>query len=134
MQVVIIGNSAAGLSAVSRFRSIDRDSQIILISAEPGNAYSRVLLPYFLRRKIPYNNLFIRRPEDYQRLGVETEFGVTVRRVDPASRTLELADGRTIGFDRLLIATGSRPVLPSIEGLAEARLCLVKLAPHAGIL
>ena len=122
MQIVIIGNSAAGLSALSRFRSIDQESQITLISAESGTAYSRVLLPYYLRRKIPYENLFIRRPEDYERLGVKTQFGVEVRRVDPAAHNLVLNDGRTIGFDRLLIATGSRPFLPPIEGLAGANV------------
>lgn len=118
MQIVIIGNSAAGLSALRHFRSIDQESPITLISAEPGIAYSRVLLPYYLRRKIPYENLFIRQLEDYAALGVKTEFGVKVMGVDPESRILSLEDGRTIGFDRLLIATGSRPFLPPIEGLA----------------
>jgi nitrite reductase (NADH) large subunit len=118
MHLVIIGNGAAGLSALSRFRAIDKDSQITLISAESETAYSRVLLPYFLRRKIPYENLFIRRPEDYQRLGVKTEFGAGVSRLDSESRRLTLEDGRSIDFDKLLIASGSRPFLPPIEGLA----------------
>jgi NAD(P)H-nitrite reductase large subunit len=122
MQIVIIGNSAAGLSALSRFRSYDQDSPITQISAESGTAYSKVLLPYYLRRKIPYENLFIRRPENYDRLGVKTEFGAKVRHVDLDPRTLTLEDGRTIGFDRLLIATGSRPLLPPIEGLAGANV------------
>jgi NAD(P)H-nitrite reductase large subunit len=122
MQIVIIGNSAAGLSALSRFRSVDRESPITLISAESGTAYSKVLLPYYLRRKIPYENLFIRRPEDYAQAGIKTEFGVKVRRVDTESHTLTLEDGRTIGFARLLIATGSRPFLPPIEGLAGANV------------
>lgn len=122
MQIVIIGNSAAGLSALSRFRSIDQESQITLVSAESATAYSRVLLPYYLRRKIPHEKLFIRRPEDYERLSVKTVFGVEVRHVDPESHTLTLEDGRTIGFDRLLIATGSRPLLPPVEGLAGANV------------
>jgi NAD(P)H-nitrite reductase large subunit len=118
MQIVIIGNSAAGLNALSRFRSFDRDSQITLVSAEPGTAYSRVLLPYYLRRQIPYENLFIRQPEDYVQLEVKTEFGVKAMGVDTESRSLALEDGRTISFDRLLIATGSRPFLPPVDGLA----------------
>jgi nitrite reductase (NADH) large subunit len=118
MQLVIIGNGAAGLSALDRFREIDRDSSVTVISSESGTAYSRVLLPYYLRRKIPYDNLFIRRSEDYERLGVETRFGAPVSRVDTGSRSLTLEDGRSIGFDRLLIASGSRPFLPPIEGLA----------------
>ena len=118
MHLVIIGNGAAGLSAISRFRAIDSDSKITLISAEAGTAYSRVLLPYYLRHKILYENLFIRRPEDYENLGVKTELGARVSRVDPELRSLTLENGRTIGFDRLLVASGSRPILPPIEGLA----------------
>jgi len=118
MQLVIIGNGAAGLSALSSFRALDKDSRISLISAEAGTAYSRVLLPYYLRRKIPYENLFIRQSEDYEKLGVQTEFGTGVSRVEPESHKLTLADGRSIDYDKLLIATGSRPFLPPIEGLA----------------
>ena len=118
MQLAIIGNGAAGLSALSSFRALDKDSRISLISAEAGTAYSRVLLPYYLRRKIPYENLFIRQSEDYEKLGVQTEFGTGVSRVEPESHKLTLADGRSIDYDKLLIATGSRPFLPPIEGLA----------------
>ena len=118
MQLVIIGNGVAGLSALSRFRALDKDSKITLISAEETSAYSRVLLPYYLRRKIPYQNLFIRQSEDYEKLGVRTEFGTGVSRVEPESRRLTLADDRSIDYDKLLIASGSRPFLPPIEGLA----------------
>jgi nitrite reductase (NADH) large subunit len=123
MHLVVIGNGAAGLSALNRFRAIDTDSQLTLISAESGTAYSRVLLPYYLRRKIPYENLFIRRPEDYEKLGVRPEFGMRVSRVHPETHSLTLEDGRSIGFDRLLIATGSRPFLPPVEGLAGTNVC-----------
>jgi nitrite reductase (NADH) large subunit len=122
MQLVIIGNGAAGLSALSRFRALDKDSKITLISAEEATAYSRVLLPYYLRRKIPYENLFIRQPEDYEKLGVQTELGAPVSRVETGSRRLTLADERSIEYDKLLIATGSRPFLPPIEGLAGSKV------------
>jgi nitrite reductase (NADH) large subunit len=118
MHLVIVGNGAAGLSALSRFRALDNDSTLTLISAEPGTAYSRVLLPYYLRRKIPYRNLFIRRPEDYEQLGVRTKFGAAVHCVDTESRTVNLAGGGSVDYDKLLIATGSRPFLPPIQGLA----------------
>jgi len=118
MHLVIIGNGAAALSALNRFRSLDRDSNITLISAEPGAAYSRVLLPYYLRKTIPYANLYIRGAEDYAKLDVKTKFGVGVSRVDCESRALTLEDGGAVHYDKLLIATGSRPFLPPIPGLA----------------
>lgn len=123
MQIIIVGNSAAGLSALQHFRSFDSDSRITLVSAEPGPAYSRVLLPYYLRGKVPYENLFIRSEEDYRRLDVKTEFGVSVRNLDSERRSVLLDDGRTVAFDRLLVATGSRPFLPPIQGLEGPEVC-----------
>lgn len=117
MHVVIVGNGAAALSALESFREHDRDSRVTLVSGEQGPAYSRVLLPYYLRRRLSRDGLFIRRADDYARLGAATEFGVRAEGVDPARRVLELADGRRLGFDRLLIATGSSPMRPPISGL-----------------
>ncbi len=117
MRVAIVGNSAAALSALESFRERDLTSSVTLVSEEAGPAYSRVLLPYYLRRKLSYDGLFIRRMEDYARLRAATEFGARVERVDSATRQLEFADGRRLGFDRLLLATGSSPARPPIPGL-----------------
>jgi len=123
MQIVIIGNSAAGLNALGSFRRLDPDSAVTVVSEEPGPAYSRVLLPYFLRRRLPYERLFIRRREDYRRLGAECLFQAGVERVDPAGGTVCLRDGRRLPYDRLFVATGSRPIKPSIPGLDGPGVC-----------
>ena len=117
MQVTIVGNSAAALSALESFRKRDQTATVTLVSAEPGPAYSRVLLPYYLRRRLSRDDVFIRRMGDYARLGAATEFGVGVEQVDAARRELQLADGRRLGFDRLLLATGSSPARPPVPGL-----------------
>ena len=51
-KIVIIGNSAAGLSALENFRKHDQESQVTVISKEGKLPYSRVLIPYILRKKI----------------------------------------------------------------------------------
>lgn len=117
MQVTIVGNSAAALSALESFRERDQTASVTLVSAEPCPAYSRVLLPYYLRRRLSRDGVFIRQMSDYARLHAATEFGARVERVDPARRELRLADGRRLGFDRLLLATGSSPARPPIPGL-----------------
>jgi len=117
MHLAIVGNSAAALSALESFRERDQTSSVTLVCDEAGPAYSRVLLPYYLRRKLTRDALFIREMADYGRLRAATEFGARVERVDAATRRLELADGRSLGFDQLLLATGSRPARPPIPGL-----------------
>jgi len=117
MHVAIVGNSSAGLSALESFRARDQRSRVTLVSSEAGPAYSRVLLPYYLRGKLPYDRLFIRKTDYYADHDTEVLFGSRVERVDAARRSLEFADGRSLGFDRLLLAAGSRPCKPPIAGL-----------------
>jgi NAD(P)H-nitrite reductase large subunit len=120
MHLAIVGNSAAALSALDSFRERDQTSSVTLVCDEAGPAYSRVLLPYYLRRKLTYDALFIRQMDYYARQDAGTVFGARVERVDAATRKLELADGRSLGFDQLLLATGSSPARPPIPGLDGA--------------
>ncbi len=111
MRVMIIGNSAASLAAAESFRRYDTSSELWLVAKEPGPAYSRVLLPYLLRGSLPRERVFVRRAADYERLGVRTRFGCAVTRVDDWGHTLALEDGSLLPYDRLLVASGARPVL-----------------------
>lgn len=117
MHVVIIGNSAAGLSALEAFRRRDPASPVTVVSAEGGRPYSRVLLPYYLRGRIARSGLFIRSASYYEELCARTVFGQPVESVDAPAQEVVLAGGRTIPYDRLLLATGSGPSTPPIEGL-----------------
>ena len=118
MHVVIIGNSAAGLSALESLRRRDRTATVTVVSGEGARPYSRVLLPYFLRGRIPRAGVFVRQEDYYERLDARTAFGETVERVDAEEHEVALGDGRTIAYDRLLLATGSRAATPPIEGLS----------------
>ena len=118
MHVVIVGNSAAGLSALESFRRHDTSARVTIVSAETGRPYSRVILPYALRGRVAREGLFIRPEGYYVGLEADTVLGATVDRVDVSERRLQLADGGTLAFDRLLLAPGSRPFAPPIEGLA----------------
>ena len=115
---VIIGNSAAGINALESFRKYEADSPVTLISEEPGPAYSRVLLPYYLRKEMSFDNLFIRRGDYYKRMRVNTHFGEPVRQIEVKKRCVRLKSGAVIPFDRLLIATGAHPVKPPVQNLA----------------
>lgn len=116
MHVVIIGNSAAGLSALESFRKNDKESKVTLISKEGGVAYSRVLLPYYLRGKIDYDTFFIRDKGYYEKMKVGY-IEEKVIAVDDENKAVVLGDHRKITFDKLLIATGSYAVKPPIPGL-----------------
>ncbi len=116
-KVVIIGNSAAGLSAMETFRKKDPDSKMVLIDQEPYPAYSRVITPYFIMGGMKEEgSLFLRDKNYYKRLGVKSLLGVEVLGVDTRLREVLLYNGKKEPFDLLLIATGSSPVRPKIRG------------------
>jgi nitrite reductase (NADH) large subunit len=118
VHVVIIGNSAAGLSALESLRRRDRAAAVTVVSGEGERPYSRVLLPYYLRGRIPHAEVFVRPQDYYERLDARTAFGEVVERVDSEEHEIVFGGGRTIAYDRLLVATGSRAAAPPIEGLA----------------
>ncbi|SMD09501.1 Pyridine nucleotide-disulphide oxidoreductase [Desulfocicer vacuolatum DSM 3385] len=116
MQLVIIGNSAAGLSALEAFRKRDRTSPVTVITKESTIPYSRVLLPYYLRGKTTFKNLFIRSEDYYSQMGATCITDAVVKLLSE-KQTLILENSAPVSYDRLLIATGSSPVKPPIPGL-----------------
>ena len=117
MRIVIIGNSAAGLSGLEAFREINRQAHITLVTKESRRPYSKVLLPYYLRGKVPYNHLFIRDKEYYNRHNAVCIKGNAVQLL-PDSQEVLLENTTRLTYDKLLIATGSSPVKPPIPGLS----------------
>ncbi len=116
---VLIGNSAASLAAVDGIRKRDKDGEITIINREEGAAYSRVALPYYVAGEMTLNDLLIRQKPDYARAGVNLVEKENVIAVDAAGKRVELESGRRIEFDKLLIATGSETIIPSIQGLDQ---------------
>lgn len=113
---VIIGNSAAGLSALETLRRNDPDCEIAVISREKGPAYSLVLLPYFIVGEIDKSNITITNGEYYRRLKANTIFDKTVIEIDTKRRYVLLNDGAHIPYDNLLICTGAFPNELNVEG------------------
>ena len=111
---VILGGGPAGINAIETIRQLDANAAITLISDEPP--YARMALPYFLAKEIPQAQLHTASDAYFDGLRVERRLGRRAVRVDSAAHTVHLDDGATVGFDTLLIATGSAPAQPPIPG------------------
>jgi 3-phenylpropionate/trans-cinnamate dioxygenase ferredoxin reductase component len=109
-QVVIVGAGAAGDAAAEALRKSGFDGGVVLVGSDRHRAYHRPYLSkQFLRDELPFERVFLRRPDAYQGLGVEW---LAERRVVEASRrdsSVVLDDGRSIRFDVLVLATGGSP-------------------------
>lgn len=106
---VIIGNGAAGLSAIKAIRGIGSTCSITLISAENCNAYSPALITYYISGKIGKDNLFVVNDKFYRDYNVKTILGNKAVRIDPPNQMAYLEDGNKVEYDNLLIATGASP-------------------------
>lgn len=93
-----------------------------MISKEGFLPYSRVLLPYVLRGKLPYSGMTIRNEQYFEELNAECVTG-EVKSVDTKEKQVLLADGTAYPYDKLLIATGSFAVMPPIDGIRDERIC-----------
>ena len=119
MRYVIIGNSAAAIGGVEGIRRVDAASPIALISAEPHHTYSRPLISYLLWGKTDEERMLYRPRDYYEKMGVTPLLGCTAAKIDPAKQIVRLADGRDVPYDKLLVATGSRPFVPPMAGLDQ---------------
>lgn len=106
---VIIGNSAAALSAIKAIRRCDKSCPVTVISRENCLAYSPVLLPYYLSGKINRDGLFIAGKNFYERNAVELMLGKEVIHVDTINQSVLLRDESIVEYDNLLIASGGSP-------------------------
>ena len=113
MVYLIIGNGPAGVSAVESIRQVDNQGRIILVSKENNPPYSRIMTPEYMTGEVKEEDIFNRGTDFYVEYNVETRLGRVVEKVIPEQSLVALDDGEQISYDKLLIASGSRPIIPS---------------------
>ncbi|WP_407314571.1 NAD(P)/FAD-dependent oxidoreductase [Desulfosporosinus sp. SB140] len=116
MNYVIVGNSTAAIGTVEGIRSVDTQGTITLISDEPHRTYSRPLMSYYLSGKIPEAKMYYRSKDYYERLDIIPRLGERVSALRLEEKMLVLESGETIPYDRLMLATGGKPIVPLIPG------------------
>jgi len=113
---VIIGSGVAGISAVEAIRHLDGSGKITLIGDESFGYYSRPGLAYYLTGELSEEYLFPFSHVDFKNLGV-LHINARVVSIDPENHRVTLDNGKTIGFDRLLIAVGATAARTNLPGL-----------------
>jgi len=121
MNYVIIGNSAAAVGCVEGIRSVDKTGGITIVSDEPHHTYSRPLISYLIYGKTDEQKMKYRPDCFYSDNGVTTLLGKKALSIDKDKMTVSLDDGSTVPYDKLLVATGSSPFVPPMEGLDSVK-------------
>jgi nitrite reductase (NADH) large subunit len=113
MRYVIIGGSIAGIAAAKSIRAKDAGAEIIVISREKGIAYYRPMIPYLIE-KSDVDIEFLKDPIEQYTIRMIYDLAISI---DAEKRAVTLESGNVVQFDRLLIATGGKAVIPDIPGL-----------------
>ncbi|MDX9980725.1 MAG: FAD-dependent oxidoreductase [Lentisphaeria bacterium] len=113
---VVLGAGIAGVSAAEAIRQRSPAARVVLLNGEEGMPYYRLNLTRFLAGEIGHDSMPIHGPEWYGEHAIELRSGARTERLEPATKTLVLADGETLAYDRLVLALGSHPFLPPIPG------------------
>ncbi|MCL5265864.1 MAG: FAD-dependent oxidoreductase [Chloroflexi bacterium] len=113
---VIIGNSAGGIGAVEAIRQVDSEGPIAIVSDEPYPAYSRPMISEYLSGETSLERMLFRPRDFYRANGVDTIFGKKVSGIDTKESLVKFANGDTLRYEKLLVATGGVPFVPKTEG------------------
>jgi 3-phenylpropionate/trans-cinnamate dioxygenase ferredoxin reductase subunit len=114
---IIVGGGLAGAIAAQTLREEGFDGRITLLGEEPHRPYERPPLSKdYLQGKTDRDSIFAHPQPWYADHAVELRLGTAVTSLDPALRTVTTATGVQLGYDKLLLATGSTPRRISVPG------------------
>ena len=114
---VIVGAGLAGAKAAQTLRDEGFEGRVLLIGDEPQRPYERPPLSKgYLRSELPREQTCVHPESFYAEHGIELITGTAVTALDAGRSQVSVADGRSLAYDRLLVATGARPRRLSISG------------------
>lgn len=124
-RLVVIGGDAAGMSAASQARRLKGPGELEIVAFERGHfsSYSACGIPYWVGGDVDdRDELIARRPEEHRARDIDLRMRTEVTEVDVdrqrvRSRDLESGTEEWTGFDKLVIATGARPLRPPLPGI-----------------
>ena len=116
-KLVVVGNGMAGIRAVEELLKLAPDLyDITVIGAEPHVNYNRILLSPVLTGEQTLDDIILNREDWYASNGIRLLLGRKVTGLNRARRIAQLDDGATLPYDRLLLATGSNPLMLPVPG------------------
>jgi len=116
-RLVVIGNGMAAMRTVEELLHLEPDLyQITVIGREPHGNYNRIMLSPVLAGEKAFDDIMLHTPEWYEAQGITLISGVTAESAHRKRREVTLSNGQILGYERLLVATGSNPFVIPMPG------------------
>ena len=116
-RLVVIGNGMAAMRTVEELLHLELDLyDITVIGREPHGNYNRIMLSPVLSGEKSFLEIMLHTPEWYVARGIKLVSGVVAESVHRKRREVTLSNGEVVGYERLLIATGSNPFVIPMPG------------------
>ncbi|ARP93977.1 assimilatory nitrite reductase large subunit [Bordetella genomosp. 13] len=116
-RLVVVGNGMAGIRTLEELLGLAPDLyDITVFGAEPHPNYNRILLSPVLAGQQAFQDIVLNDLDWYRRHGIDLRLDCKAVRIDRARRMVHGADGSQAPYDRLLLATGSRPYMLPVPG------------------
>lgn len=129
MKIVVVGAVAAGTSAAAKARRNDKDAVIKIFEMDNDISYSGCGLPYYIGGRVPgREELAPRDPGYFKRkynIDIYTRHEVLKIDIDAKSLTIKNLNNGDVfaeNYDKLVVATGARPVVPDIKGIDKGKV------------
>lgn len=120
MRYVVIGASAAGISGAKTLRELDKEAEIILVSKDE-NVYSRCILHHYISNHRDVDALNFTSKDFFEENNITWMKGLEVKALNDAEQTLELSNGESLRYDKLLVCSGASAFVPPVPGLREGK-------------
>lgn len=129
--VVVIGNGIAGVTAADHVRRRHPRCEIHLIGRERHHLYNRMGITRLIYGRSAMDGLYLLPEKWYKDNGITTWLNTHVASVDTEEKTLQLGTGESLGYDRLILTTGSKSYVPDIDGYGMVGTFVLREAEDA---
>ncbi|MEH6407001.1 MAG: molybdopterin-dependent oxidoreductase, partial [Leeuwenhoekiella sp.] len=111
-KIIIVGAGAAAFRFIQNYRENNKKDEIHVFSKEPDPFYNRVLLPEYVTEELSWEQLLKIKEKELTRLNIQIHGNNLIKEIDRKNNCVTDANGFHHRYDRLILATGSRPFIP----------------------
>jgi NAD(P)H-nitrite reductase large subunit len=127
-QIIIIGASAAGISAAREIRAVNKDMPVLMFNEEEQYPYYRPMLTEYIGDDtvVKRTNFFLNPEKWYAEKNVDLRRAEKVIRIDPTAKNIETDKGKIYEYGKLILANGSSPFVPLKDALSKKNVFTIR--------